>query len=399
MGCFLFLAESVAPMIVLGMRSASMLPGFLFETESSSDTLIDFHRGASLSTDFAIKDWCNSLSSFLFFVRHEETGRRFIVKMLRSYKDTRYSLETRIKRQQCLLEGLWRNRVFTPELYIGLAPLYGFDQQEGTIRIGEIMVNPKKSSLDEHTEYVLVMQPQDQDTRLDRLLASGETANLLPLTDYVADIHNRRVFPVPDSKRWGSYDHLIDKLWHNLELLDFLVGRCHESDWADRKELADRASELKQSFAQVVSRDRYGEYFRGRVDEGWIRFCHGDIKSPHVWIEPDAEDSKDKASINILDAVDFNPMYNHIDVLSDFAMLAADVQARTNDIELVNVMIKRYLSKTYQDYKAARAVLDYYIIEKAIVGTGISILYDGLPDLGRAFLEVAETRLEWLWAR
>ena len=381
-------------MIVLGMGSALTLPPeFLHETGSSSDTLTISHTDTSPYTDFQIKDWFVSLSAFLFFVCHEGSGQEFIVKMLRSYKDTRYSLETLEKRQQCLLEGLRRNRVFTPKLYIGLAPLYDFDQQAGTIRIGKNMVNPTKASLDKHTEYVLVMQPQDQDTRLDRLLANKETASLLPLTDFVADIHNRRVFPVPDSMCWGSYDHLIDKLWHNLELLDFLVDRCYESDWVDREELADRAGKLKQSFAELVTRDRYGAYFRQRVDEGWIRFCHGDIKSPHVWIEPDTNDSERIAAINILDAVDFNPMYNHIDVLSDFAMLIADVQARTDDAGLVDALIDRYLTKTYQDNAVARAVLDYYIMEKAIVGTGISILYDGVPDLGRAFLKVAETRL------
>jgi len=387
-------------MIVLGMGSVDTLPPqFLLEIGSSPGTLTIFHKDTSLYTDCHIKDWFVSLSAFLFLVRREGSGEALIIKMLRSYKDTRYSLETLEKRQHCLLEGLRRNKVFTPELYIGLAPVYSFDQQHGTIRVGEIMDKPTKASLDKHTEYVLVMQPQDQETRLDRLLASGETASLLPLTDYVADIHNHRVFPVPDSMRWGSYDHLIDKLWHNLELLDFLVDRCHESDWADREELASRASKLKQSFAQVVTRDHYGAYFRQRVAEGWIRFCHGDIKSPHVWIEPAAKDSKRIAAINILDAVDFNPMYNHIDVLSDFAMLIADVQARTQNPALVCAMIGQYLSKTHQDNEVARVVLDYYIMEKAIVGAGISILYDGLPELGRAFLEVAETRLELLRAR
>ncbi len=38
-------------------------------------------------------------------------------------------------------------------------------------------------------------------------------------------------------------------------------------------------------------------------------------------------------------------------------------------------------------------MLAYYLIEKAIVGAAISLLYDGLPDLGWAFLKIAETRL------
>jgi len=35
-----------------------------------------------------------------------------------------------------------------------------------------------------------------------------------------------------------------------------------------------------------------------------------------------------------LDAIDFNPMYSYIDILSDFAMLVIDIQARTKSREL-----------------------------------------------------------------
>jgi aminoglycoside phosphotransferase family enzyme len=71
-------------------------------------------------------------------------------------------------------------------------------------------------------------------------------------------------------------------------------------------------------------------------------------------------------------------------------MLIADVQARTQSSPLVNEMVNCYLRETNQDNEIARAVLDFYILDKAIVGTGISILYDDKPQLGREFLKVAE---------
>ena len=61
-------------------------------------------------------------------------------------------------------------------------------------------------------------------------------------------------------------------------------------------------------------------------------------------------------------------------------------------------MIDCYLRETNQDNEVARGVLDYYVMEKAIVGTGISILYDDKPELGRAFLKVAENCLESIYA-
>jgi hypothetical protein len=43
-------------------------------------------------------------------------------------------------------------------------------------------------------------------------------------------------------------------------------------------------------------------------------------------------------------------------------------------------------------------VLGYYLVEKAIVGAAVSIVYDDLPQLGQSFLKVATTRLQTLQA-
>jgi aminoglycoside phosphotransferase family enzyme len=316
------------------------------------------------------------------------------------HQDTRYSLETLDKRQQCLIEALRRNRVFTPELYLGLAPVYHLDLSQKIIRIGKVMEHPTKKLLDADTEYVLLMKPQDQETRLDYLLQRGEIDSLIPLVKYIAGIHNHKVFAVSTVERirWGSYNYLMHKLEHNLELLDFLVNHCNESDWDDSKELAEKVIEVKKKVQLITLQECYYQYFHLRIDERYIKLCHGDIKSPHIWIASNGKDGEQAWSFNVLDAIDFNPMYNHIDILSDFAMLIADIQARTQSSILVDELIASYLLETNQDNEVARGVLNYYVIEKAIIGTGISILYDDEPQLGRAFLKVAEHSLESILA-
>ena len=151
---------------------------------------------------------------------------------------------------------------------------------------------------------------------------------------------------------------------------------------------------MKEKFQEVVKQKFYPQYFRMRVSSGYIKLCHGDIKSPHIWIASDDSTGEQPWNFNLLDAIDFNDMYNHIDILSDFAMLIADVQARTQSTAIVDQMIAAYLHKTNQDNEIARTVLDYYIMEKAIVGTAISILYDDKAELGRSFLKVAQNRLQ-----
>src|SRR5437588_12379688 len=108
-------------MIVLSSASTPLLE-LLCETSSSPLISANFSRDKSEYTDCQITDWSKSPSAMLFLVWHEATEQQLVIKMLRPYQDTRYSLETPDKRQQCLLEALQRNRVFTPELYLGLAP-------------------------------------------------------------------------------------------------------------------------------------------------------------------------------------------------------------------------------------------------------------------------------------
>src|SRR5712691_4444819 len=134
-------------MIVLG-RAPTPLPELLCETSSSPHISANFFRGTSHYTDCQISDWSKSPSAQLFLVWHEATGQQLVIKMLRPYQDTRYSLETLNERQQCLLEALLRNRVFTTELYLGLAPMYHLDLLQKTICIGEVMKYPTQKLLD-----------------------------------------------------------------------------------------------------------------------------------------------------------------------------------------------------------------------------------------------------------
>ena len=77
-------------------------------------------------------------------------------------------------------------------------------------------------------------------------------------------------------------------------------------------------------------------------------------------------------------------------------MLVIDIQTRTGSDLLADEMIKYYLSLTEQESDVAKSVLDYYLVEKAIVCAAISIVYDNAPSLGLTLLKVAEMRLNCL---
>ncbi len=337
-------------------------------------------------------------SAWILCIQHTTKPERLVMKVLRGYKDTRYSLETRGKRQQCQLEALQRNRIYTPEIYLGLARIFDFSPPFDYLRIGELIENPSQEILDPDAEYALLMEQLPDNRRLDTLLQTDDATFVRHLVrilaEYVAQMHVELTpsLSLEEASHWGSYKQLYNKLLENLQLLDSVPTVSRDGERICPKE---RIDSLRERVLELFFQPRYLDYFQQRIWAQRIKCCHGDIKSPNIWIVPDS-DGENGQCIKILDAIDFNPSYSNIDILSDFAMLAIDLQTRTHSSALADATIDHYLKLTDQDEQAARAVLGYYLVEKAIVGAYISILYDDMPDLGLSLLEVAEMRINCL---
>lgn len=379
-------------------------PGALSEASSSSSTSLDSLSPTPGCNYYRIEDIQQSECALVLFTQHALTSECLVIKVLREYKDTRYSLETMGKRQQCQLEALRQNRVFTPEVYIGLACIDALDLDQKSICIDKIIKNPTQEMLDPGAEYALIMQQLPEDRRLDYLLKEKEDAilrsHVLLLATYAAYMHKHLVVSVPseDGVQCGSYKQLQKKLLHNFGLLDLVLTMSINDHGDTYNQLEDRLSRLKKTLYQIFTQSYYKHYFEQRVAESRIKHCHGDLKAPNIWIASQDHWTGQEVwkKVSILDAVDFNQSYMNIDVLSDLALLVVDIQTRTQSSLLADLLTENYLKYTDQQDEASRAVLAYYLVEKAIVGAAISIVYDNLPDLGWAFLETAEMRLKCL---
>jgi aminoglycoside phosphotransferase family enzyme len=321
------------------------------------------------------------------------------MKILRKIKDKhgRYNFEAREERQKCLLEGLEWNSKFTSDIPIGLGRICKLGPHH--ICIDQIVRTPTEVKLDPNAEYTLLMKQLPAESRLDNLLYAEEgevLPLLLRLVDRIAKIHKNIIVP-PEPRKdgilWGSIEQLQEKLEHNLILFKQVFA---ENDNQHYHRYFDLAVDLHQ----IMQRSEYRHYFEQRIREQRIGRCHGDLKSSNIWCTE---------KIYILDAIDFNPTYCNIDVLSDLAMLIADVQARLifyysqkstvsfefpleASTKLTDSMIQHYLEYTEQQNEAAHAVLEYYIVEKALVGAAVSIL-DTSPGLAQAFFRVAEIHI------
>jgi aminoglycoside phosphotransferase family enzyme len=338
----------------------------------------------------------------ILFAHHISSNYRVVLKLLFKFQDTRYKLTSVDERQMCQLEALNWNRLFTPNIHIGLAHICNWDRKQALIEIDEIIQNPSMEPLAPKTEYVLLMRQLPASTRLDNLLAAENKAFFYRyaqlLTKYVAHIHTNlpgTSLSLEDSKKWGSYIQLREKLRHNLEFLDQIMAKSENDEYSTFYWVKDR-------LLQVFDKIEHHLYFEQRVQEGRVKRCHADLKAPNIWIAPLPQqgtpneywyEKEPWKYVYLLDAIDFNPMYCYIDILSDFAMLVIDIQARTKSDELAKQMIKEYLDLTNQQDEVSRLVLGYYLVEKAIIGAAVNILYDNAHDLGLDFLEVASKRM------
>ncbi len=360
-----------------------------------------FVSPTSIST-YSIVETRTSEHAKVLFTRQTHSSESVLMKLLHDYKDTRYSQETPKKRQQCQLEALRRNRAFSPEIYLGLARIEQYNMPNNTIRIGELLTCPTMNDLEPGAEYVLIMRQLPEERSLVALLQERNTVTLQGyihlLTEHIAHIHTQLLATKPgkNDESWGTYGQLREKLRHNFGLLD-LVLKTHIPG-LDYDYLRTTIPWLEEKLQKLFNLDIYQRYFEQRVQAQQIQLCHGDLKSPNIWILPFDEASHRMAGqyVKILDAIDFNPTYCNIDILSDFAMLTIDIQTRTDPAEFVDEMIDHYLELTDQKDDSARAILAFYLIEKAFVGAAISIVYDDLPRLGMRLLDIAVTRLRSL---
>lgn len=337
-------------------------------------------------------------TTLLLFAIHESTRERVAIKILKEYNDTRYHMATVEERQQCQVEALKQNQRFTPDVYIGLAQLYRFDLQKKEVYLSDIIKEPDNKKLESNAEYVLIMRWLPRNERLDCLLNASQPSDIKQclklLSSVIAKIHNTDLQNNELSltePRWGNYIQLTEKLDHNFEFFERVLKEAKKTSEETYQEVKTTLSQIQTTLSDVFTQTQFEDYFEQRVREGRILHCHGDLKAANIWIlsSEHQRTKKKNERVKILDAIDFNPTYCNVDILSDMAMLAVDIEARTSP-HMAEIFIRNYLRATKQNNKAAKAVLAYYLAERAMIGAIVYIGYDALPDIGLKYLHVAE---------
>ena len=244
-------------------------------------------------------------------------------------------------REHFCQEELRINRRLAPELYLDVVPITGTAH------------TPRMGGHGEAIEYAVKMHQFPDRDRLDRVAARGElcAGHVGALAEKIARFHDE--VGIADARSpFADSEHLRSETMENFQALasQTLVPRIQA--------LVDLVH--RWSAGSLVE---LGRRFRARKPAGWIRECHGDMHLANMALF--------EGDVTIFDALEFDENLRWIDVQSELAFLAMDLEYRKL-AHLGWVLLSRYLELT-GDYTGVR-LLRHYKVYRAMVRAKVAAL-------------------------
>lgn len=290
-------------------------------------------------------------------ISHVILTGRFVYKIKKPLNLGFLDFSTLAKRRYFCNEELRLNRRTAPQLYLEVVPITGSTRQ------------PRVAGGGRPIEYAVKMRQFPQDRLANHLMRRGELTpdHLERIARNLADFHGRVAVASPDSI-YGTPRQVHGPVKDNFTVLEPLI-----SGSLDRNALQELHRWADDTFStlQTVLSDR--------KSGGFIRECHGDMHLGNLVLLEDG--------IAAFDCIEFNPDLRWIDVMSETAFLAMDLEdhgRRDHHWRFVNA----YLEHT-GDYGGVR-VLPYYKSYRAMVRAKISRIrlnQEGLNSAERDSLE------------
>ena len=187
------------------------------------------------------------------------------------------------------------NRRLSPEIYLGVTPIY--ENEDGfsfAKTIGKIV------------EYAVKMRELAPEFFLNELLAKGVVGEteIARVIARLARFYESEA-PTPAIEEWGRPEKLKISTDENFAQVEPFVGRT-----ISPAALAAIGAYTNSFYA--ANKNLFAE----RIEQRRIRDCHGDLRLDHVHITPDA--------VTIFDCIEFNDRFRFIDIANDLAFLAMD---------------------------------------------------------------------------
>jgi aminoglycoside phosphotransferase family enzyme/predicted kinase len=156
-------------------------------------------------------------------------------------------------------------------------------------------------------EFAVRMLRMSPEGFLDNRIKAGTAgeAELERVAVTLADFYQKQPSP-RDVAEWGTVARLRISTDENFSQTEGFIGKTLSRGSYDAiRAFTESCYELRRAL------------FDQRVGGGWIRDCHGDLHLDHVHVTDDA--------LHIYDCIEFNDRFRHLDVASDAAFLAMDL--------------------------------------------------------------------------
>lgn len=270
------------------------------------------------------------------------------------------------RRQDCHNE-VRLNRRLAGSVYLGVVPI---SRDGDSLRVeGE----------DEPIEWAVKMRRLPEDATLESRLTRDEILpeQIRELGERIAAFH-REAERGPHISDIASFPTISANL---IETLHYPGAVAPEGVDAEvLKHLSELTKEgLEQARALIEERSR-----RGIPCE-----CHGDLKTDHVYLFPDAAPPDD---LIIIDCIEFNERFRYIDPVADVAFLAMDLSFQGRR-DLARELIESYFRAGGDEQ--GRALLQLYLSYRAAVRAKVLSIQAGEAETGgkarAALLEKSRT--------
>ncbi|MGB3401352.1 MAG: AAA family ATPase [Microcoleaceae cyanobacterium] len=244
------------------------------------------------------------------------------------------------KRRYFCQQELQMNQPLAPQLYLEVLPIVKIEN---------------KFSFDSHSnqivEYALKMRQFPQENLLINQFKNNQLTlqQMAALGKVVAGFH----LNAPTNNEileYGKIDKIRHSIDQNFEQTDKYIGII----------LTQKQYEETKQFNQQFFNHRQA-LFNRRIQNKWIRECHGDLHLKNICIFDD--------KITLFDRIEFNKEFRYVDVMYDIAFLVMDLEAR-NRIDLSYQFLNSYIEIT-GDWEGLE-ILPFYLSRQAYVRAKVS---------------------------
>lgn len=255
-------------------------------------------------------------------------GKSFAYKFKKEIKYSFLDFSTLEQRKYfCEREVLLNNR-FTKGLYLGVVTI----RQHGS----EIRVDGTEGKV---IDYAIKMKRLKDDRQMHRMLERNQVT-LRHMQDIASTL---RRFHQHTTILHQPFDRALFALrFNDLQSVSDFIGTALGAASANIISNAVRNSDafLKE----------HQDLFSKRVDDGWVRDCHGDLHSRNIFLY---------ARPILFDCIEFNDEFRHIDILDELAFFCMDLEA-AGFSDLSNAFLKFYFAKNQASFGLEEKLLFTY---------------------------------------